>query len=498
MIRPVADEDRHPILVTVAVMLAALMQVLDTTIVNVALPSMAGMLSATQDQIAWVLTSYVVASAIMTAPTGWLAGRFGRRRVFMTAIASFTVASFLCGIAGSLTEIVVFRLLQGLAGAALVPLSQAILLDTYPREKHGVAMAIFGIGVILGPILGPTLGGYLTDLYSWRWVFFINLPVGVLAFTMVGTYVPGHDSSRPRPLDLYGFALLSLGIGALQLMLDRGQGQDWFSSMEIIIEAGIAGTAFYLYLVHAGFAKHPFVDLHLFRDRNFSIGVMLMFVMGVILLATMALIPPMVQALMGYPEMLTGLVLAPRGMGAMVSMILVSRLISRMDPRILVTTGFALMGGASWLMGSLYNLQMDTFTLVWTGILQGLGMGLIFVPLSTLAFSTLPAELRNEGTAVFNLMRNIGMSIGVSLVFTLLTRNIQINHAGLAAAITPWNENLALTPLLQNGDTAMQLLNGEITRQAAMVGYVYNFHFLAMMILLIAPLILLMRRPKYA
>src|SRR5690606_1779751 len=246
MIRPVADEDRHPILVTVAVMLAALMQVLDTTIVNVALPSMAGMLSATQDQIAWVLTSYVVASAIMTAPTGWLAGRFGRRRIFMTAIAAFTIASFLCGVAGSLGEIVAFRLLQGLAGAALVPLSQAILLDTYPREKHGVAMAIFGIGVILGPILGPTLGGYLTDLYSWRWVFFINIPLGILAFIMVGTYVPGHVNSRPRPLDLYGFVLLSLAIGALQLMLDRGQGQDWFGSMEIIVEAGIAGTAFYL------------------------------------------------------------------------------------------------------------------------------------------------------------------------------------------------------------------------------------------------------------
>lgn len=494
--RPEHDaDDIHPAMITIAVMLATLMQVIDTTIANVALPHMQGSLSATTDQVAWVLTSYIVASAIMTPPTGWLAGRFGRRRLFVTAIIGFVVASFFCGTATSLTEMVLFRVLQGVFGAALVPISQAILLDSYPKEKHGVAMAMWGVGIMLGPILGPTLGGYLTEYYNWRWVFWINIPVGVVAVTMTLAYVGETGRNRDRPFDWFGFAALSIGIGALQLLLDRGQGEDWFDSGEILLEAVLAAGGFYFFIVHSLFKKHSFIDLAMFRDRNFVSATATMFVVGIILLATMSLIPPMLQNLMEYPVITTGLVLAPRGVGAMFSMMVVSKLITRVDPRVPVAVGLLLVAAALNAMSG-FSVTMDTGLVIWTGVLQGLGLGLIFVPMSTIAFSTLPARMRTEGSGVFNLVRNIGSSVGVSLVFTLFARNSQVNHAVLSEHINPFNENLQqFAAAGLNGEHALALLNAEVSRQAAMIAFVDNFHLMMIIALLAIPLLLLMR-PK--
>ena len=318
-------------MITISVMLATVMQVVDTTIVNVALPHMQGSMSATQDQISWVLTSYIVAAAIMTPLTGVLADRMGRRRLFGAAVIGFTLASMLCGAATSLTQLVVFRALQGALGASLVPLSQAVLLDTYPKEKHGSAMALWGMGVMVGPILGPTLGGYLTEYYSWRWAFYINLPVGILALLGIAAFVPEGAKSPKRGFDFFGFALLSISIGALQLMLDRGNALDWFDSAEVVLEAATAALAFYLFMVHMFTADKPFIEPGLFADRNFVAGVLLMFTVGVLLLATMALLPPFLQSLLGFPVITAGYVLAPRGVGTMLAMMIVGRIVGKVD-----------------------------------------------------------------------------------------------------------------------------------------------------------------------
>ncbi|MGD8378361.1 MAG: DHA2 family efflux MFS transporter permease subunit [Gammaproteobacteria bacterium] len=496
---PRATNDVHPVMITVTVMLATIMQVIDTTIANVALPHMQGSLSATQDQVSWVLTSYIVASAIMTPPTGWLSGRFGRRRVFVAGIVGFTVASFLCGVSTSLDEIVLFRILQGVCGAALVPLSQAILLDTYPREKHGVAMAMWGIGIMIGPILGPTLGGYLTEWYSWRWVFFINVPVGIVAAMMTLSFVPETDQNRARSFDWFGFLILSLGIGALQMLLDRGQGEDWFASTEIIVETIIAALGFYVFLIHATLKEHPFIDLKMLKDRNFATGLTLMFVFGIVLLATMSLIPPFLQNLIDFPVVTTGLVLAPRGVGAMLSMMVVSRLIQKVDPRIPVTIGMLIVSFALYEM-SKFTLQVDTWTVVWTGFVQGLGLGQLFVPLSTIAFSTLPAEQRTEASGVFNLIRNIGSSVGISIVFTMLTRNTQVNHATLAEYITPYTQQLHHSPLAHvagpHSALGAAMLNGLVTRQAAMIAFADDFRLMMYIALSAVPLMLILRNNR--
>ncbi len=484
--------------ITFAVMLATVMQVLDTTIVNVALPHMQGAFSATEDQIAWVLTSYIVAAAVMTPPTGWLAARLGRKRLFLTSVAVFTIMSMLCGMAETLEEIVLFRLLQGMAGAALVPLSQAVLLDSYPRERHGSAMALWGVGIMVGPILGPTLGGYLTEFYSWRWVFYINLPVGILAFFSILTVVPETPRGRDRPFDMSGFILLSLGIAFLQLMLDRGQRNDWFASPEIVIEACIMGLAFYLYLAHSATTRHPFLDPALLRDRNFVMGLVFIFVVGIILLATIAILPPYLQSLMDYPVVTTGLVLAPRGVGTMVSMFLVGRLVNRVDTRWMIFTGFVLTTISLWMMAQ-FNLQISEGDVIWSGVVQGLGLGLIFVPLSTIAFATLEPRLRTEAAGIFSLVRNIGSSIGISVIFTLFSHNLQVNHASLAQHVGPFNP-LYQAPFLPpawdiHSSAGLMALNGEVTRQAALIAYLDDFRLMMLISLCTLPLVILLRRP---
>jgi DHA2 family multidrug resistance protein len=486
-------------LITVSVMLATIMQALDTTIANVALPHLQGSMSATQDQIAWVLTSYIVAAAIATPLTGFLAGRLGRTRLFLWSVAGFTVASGLCGAALTLQQIVAFRLLQGVFGASLVPLSQSVLLDTYPTERHGAAMAMWGVGVMVGPILGPTLGGYLTEYYSWRWVFYINLPVGILAFLGILAFVRETELDQRRRFDWTGFALLSVAIGALQLMLDRGESQDWFNATEIVVEAVVAGLCLYMFLVHMFTDERPFVEPGLFKDRNFSIGLLFIFIVGVILLATLALLPPFLQSLLGYPVLTTGYVLAPRGVGTMIGMLAVGRLTGRVDERLMILLGLGLTAASLWEMAG-FTTEVSTWTIVQTGVVQGLGLGFIFVPLSTVTFATLAPRLRNEGTAMFSLMRNIGSSIGISIMFTLLAQNGQSNHAALAELVTPFRGMLQkpwLPEAWNLGSTAgLAALNGEINRQAATIAFLTDFRLMMMVALAAAPLLLFLRGPR--
>jgi len=481
-------------MITFSIMLATIMQVVDMTIVNVALPHMQGSMSATQDQIAWVLTSYIVA-AIATPVTGVLAGRFGRKRLFITSVVGFTIASMLCGAATSLEQIVVYRVIQGLMGAALVPLSQAVLLDTYPRERHGSAMALWGMGVMVGPIIGPTLGGWLTEYYSWRWTFYINVPLGTLALLGVLAFLP-ETERRPGRFDYFGFALLAIAIGALQLMLDRGETEDWFASREIVLEAVLSGLALYLFVVHMFTARKPFLEPGLFKDRNFIAGLLLMFTVGVMLLATLALLPPFLQNLLDFPVVTAGLVLAPRGIGTMVAMLVVGRLIGKVDTRGLVLFGLAATAYSLWEM-TLFTTDVGVAEIVYTGVVQGVGLGFIFVPLTTVAFSTLDPSLRNEGTAMFSLIRNIGSSIGISLFVTLLGQRTQVSHAGLAEQVTPFRDTLRVPWLPEAWDFTTQAgalaLDNEVTRQALMMAYLDDFRIMTVVTLLAAPLLLLVR-----
>jgi len=484
-------------LLVVSVMLATLMQALDTTIANVALPSMQGSLSATQDQISWVLTSYIVAAAIATPATGWLASVLGRRRLLLIAIGGFTLASVLCGIATGIGEMVVFRLLQGLFGAALVPVSQSTLLDVFPREKHGAAMAMWGMGVMIGPILGPPLGGWLTDAYSWHWVFLINVPIGALGLLGVAASLPTDETKASR-FDWRGFGFLAVGIGALQLFLDRGEQQDWLSSVEIQVEAALAFLGFYLYAVHWYTNERAFVNLGLFKDRNFLASNVFIFVLGVVLFATMALLPPYLQSLMNYPVVTTGLLLAPRGVGTLFAMMLVGRLLARgVDARILAGIGMSLTAWSLWQMVQ-WSTDVPEHSIVTTGILQGLGLGLVFVPISTVAYSTLPVQTRTEAAGIFSLMRNIGSSVGISIVMTLLSRGTQVNHAELAARLTPFDSAAALHA--QAGLSAAQnlaMLNGEVTRQASAIAFLNDFWLMMVMTVLAIPMLLLLKPVRH-
>ncbi len=485
-------------LITTSIMLATIMQVIDMTIVNVALPHMQGAMSASQDQISWVLTSYIVAAAIATPLTGVLAARYGRKQLMLYSMAAFTLASILCGSATSLEEMVIYRLIQGAAGAALVPLSQAVLLDTYPREKHGSAMALWGMGVMIGPILGPTIGGYLTEYYSWRWAFYINLPIGALALLGTMAFLTETPRDKSRRFDFFGFALLSLSIGCLQLVLDRGESLDWFSSRTIIVSMVASGLALYMFLVHMVTAERPFIEPGLFKDRNFSTGLFLMLMMGVMLFSTLALMPPFLQNLLGYPVITAGLLLAPRGVGTMVAMFVVGRLIGRFDTRALLLFGFVLMALSLWQMAN-FSLNVGIWPVIYTGVLQGVGLGFLFVPLSTVSFSTLEPRYRNEGTAMFSLIRNIGSSIGISVVITVLGHQTQTSHAELGNVLGMFRAGMQTSVLPQIWDwttqTGVAALNGEVTRQAVMVAYLNDFRLMMYLTLAALPLVLLLRAP---
>jgi DHA2 family multidrug resistance protein len=493
-----AKDIANRIPITVALMLATVMNSLDSTIANVALPHIQGSVSASQDQTTWVLTSYIIATAIMTPLTGWLSVKFGRKNTFALSIAGFTVASMLCGIATSLPEIVMFRLAQGAFGAALIPMSQAVVLDIYPPRLYGRVMAIWGAGAILGPIFGPTLGGWLTDNLSWRWVFYINLPIGLMAFFGVWTFMDTDDGGGQRPFDFLGFGALVLFIGAFQLMVDRGPQADWFSSKEIWIEAIIAVIGLWAFIVQTLTAKQPFFHRALAMDRNFVTCTIFGFFVGIFLFSTMALMPPMLQNLMGYSVFESGVVTMPRGVGSFLAMFIVGQAVGRIDTRLILGVGLSLNGWAMWQM-SHWDLSMGQTPIVVAGVVQGLGIGLLFVPLSTLAFATLAPEHRAEGTSVYTLMRSLGSSIGISVMQALWTMNTSVVHSTLAGRVQPNDPALkaALAPAYSPASSAgLQALNGEVTRQSAMVAYVDDFKLMFFMTIALIPLLVIMRTPK--
>jgi len=484
------------VIITTCAVLATLIQALDSTIANVALPYMQGSFAASQDEINWVLTSYIVASAIMTAPTGFLASRFGRTRLYAGSIIGFTAASVLCGFAQSLDQIVFFRLLQGFAGAALVPISQAVMYDIYPKEKLGQAMSLWGMGVQIGPVLGPILGGWLTADYSWRWVFYINVPIGIIAATGLLICLRESPVSRAARMDWIGFGALSIAIATLQLVLDRGEELDWFSSREIMTEACIAGLGAYLFLVQSATAPKPFLSPKLLRDRNFVIASIFVFILGLTLFASLALLSPYLQKLMAYPVLTAGVVLAPRGIGTMAAMLISGRLVGRISVRLFVIIGFA-MNVCSLYATMQWTPDVSEQTIIWVGVLQGFSIGLVFTPLSTIVYASLPMELRNEAAGVYSLIRNLGSAIGIAVTGALLQTNIQINHQAIAQFVTPFSEGLrsGIVGQLWNpaSPAGVLALNEEITRQATIIAYENDFRLMMFLTLAVLPLAFLIR-----
>jgi len=486
------------VVVTIAVMMAVLLQVLDTTIANVALPHMQASLSATQDTINWVLTSYIVASAIALPIAGWLADKVGRKRLLVWSVIGFTVASVLCASALSLTEMVLFRAIQGVCGAFLIPLAQATLFDINPREKHGQAMALFGGGIMIGPILGPVLGGWLTDSYNWRWVFLVNLPVGVICTLLLVRFLPKTEQ-HARRFDMFGFILLAVAIGSLQLFLDRGAQKDWLQSWEIIIELGLAIGGFWMFVVHIVTAKEPLFERGMFADRNFATGLLFMAVTGVLLLAGLALLPPLLQNLYGYSVLQSGYLTAPRGVGTLISMLLAGRLVGKFDARLLVGIGVVLMGTSLWMMTG-FALDQPSMPVITSGVVQGLGLGLIFVPLQSLAFETLKPHLRTTAASLLNLARNVGGSVGISVVSAQLIRMSQVAHADLASNITsqtlPMVDPSLLERIAPGGVGALAIINLEINRQAVFIAYLDDFKLMMIVTFAVLPLLLIMRKAK--
>jgi DHA2 family multidrug resistance protein len=483
-------------LVTVCAMTATIMQALDTTIANVALPYMQGSLSASLDQINWVLTSYIVAAAIMTAPMGWLADRFGRKKLFIVCVAGFTISSLLCALAQNIEEIVLFRLMQGMAGAALVPLSQAVLLDAYTPEERGGAMAIWGIGVMLGPIMGPTLGAWLTDNYSWHWVFLINLPIGIITVGGLMLFMQETDRHEHLRFDWFGFLALAVGIGSLQLLLDRGEQVGWFGASEIWIEMIVSAVGFYYFFAHSLTTDEPFVRFEMFKDRNFVSGCVFMVVIGVVLFGTMALVTPFMQQLLGYPIQTAGFLLGSRGIGTLLTMMVAPRLMKMLETRWLILAGLALTGGTLHYFTG-FSLDTSQQTIVVTSIIQGVGLGLLFVPITTAAFGTLPGHLRTGGTAMLTLVRNIGSSVGISMVIANLTNETIYMHARLAAQVTPFNDALQMPDvnhiLNMATDTGRAMMDLIVTQQAAMIAYLNDYKLLMILTFAMMPLVLIIR-----
>ena len=483
-------------LLLVGIMAASLLQVLDTTIANVAIPHMQSTLGATSESITWVLTSYIVASAVAMPLTGWLADKVGGRRLFIASVAGFILTSMLCGMAQNLEEMVLFRALQGVAGAFIPALSQSFMLDTSRPSRHAQVMAIWGMGIMIGPILGPILGGWLTESANWRWVFYVNLPVGILALAILMAELPDRNGAARR-FDLFGFGILALSLASFQLLLDRGAHLDWFSSGEVWLYTFLAASAAWIAIVHMATAKNPLFDTVLFADRNFTLALSFMFVIGVVMFANMALLPPMLQGLFGYGVIDTGIVLMPRGVGVLISMQLSGLLIRRgIDARFVVATGFAITAFSQWQMAH-WSLGADNYHFILAGLFQGLGMGLVFIPLNVTAFSTLPPRLRTDGASLLNLVRSLGASVGISVTTILLANSVQRNHEELGARITAESVaglDLSTVDRFQSlGQTALVAIDAEINRQAAMIGYVNDFWLMMWMAIAAAPFAFLMR-----
>ena len=496
--RPALHTSNRPLL-TVGVMAATIMQILDSTIANVALPHMQATLGATTDTITWVLTSYIVASAVAIPMTGWLADRVGSRNLFLGSVVGFVAASMLCGLASTLPAMVAFRILQGIAAAFMNPLSQTVMMDINPPSKQASAMSIWGMGVMVGPILGPVIGGWLTENYDWRWVFYVNVPIGIACFAVLWALLPSRPITRRR-FDLFGFSMLALAISSLQLMLDRGTNADWFNSTEIWMEAAIAASAAWMFGAHLFTAKTPMFDRSLFANRNLMTGIFFMLVTGVLMMATMALLPPMLQSLFGYPVLDTGLLLVPRGVGIVAAMAVAGRLIARgVDPRLMVGLGLAIAAATLWEMTT-WTLMMGSSRFVVTGLVQGMGLGLIFIPLNIMAFATLSPAYRTEGSSLMNLARNIGASVGISVVTALLGASIQRNHEEIGARLPDTgltgSDPIVSAILGGSTDTALAMANGIVNQQAAMIGYLNDFKLMMILTIAALPLALLLKRPK--
>ena len=485
--------------ITAVVMSAALMQALDTTIANVALPHIQGSVSASQDEIVWVLTFYIVAAGMTMPLTAWLSERIGSRLVFLLSVGGFTIASALCGLAQTLDQIVGFRFLQGVAGAALIPLGQSLLLEVNPPARHGQALAAYSASMMLGPIMGPVLGGFFTDNYSWRWCFLINVPVGLVTFLGAWLFLPKKQPSHPPKFDVFGFATIAIAIGALQLMCDRGEINDWFGSAETWVEAIVAGLFFYLFVVHTLTAPQPIFSRALFRNRTFNASLVATVVVIGAVNASLALSPPMLQGVYGYPVLSTGLLMAPRGIGMMLTTVVVAPLMGRADLRVLLGLGLVIMAFSFWMMAG-FAPTMGSGPIIVSGFIQGVATTLVWTPITAIAFGALPAQLRGQGTTAWNVVRNTGGSAGISLVQALLTSNIQVAHSTIASHISP--DNPAVRQAFQRGadvglgPATAQALDAVMNRQASVIAYLDDFQLLAVAMLAMIPLLLLMRRPS--
>jgi DHA2 family multidrug resistance protein len=465
------------------------------SIANVSLPQMQGSLAASQDQIAWVVTFNLVATAVVTPMSGWLVSRFGRRRLMLYCVLGFAAASLMCGLAGSLESLVLFRIAQGGCGAPLVPVSQAVILDTYPKRQHGVVIAIFGMGAILGPIVGPVVGGYLSEAYNWRWVFYLILPFTVVAYLAVWLFIRDRETPVPIRLDWTGLVTLSMAVACLQLMLDRGERADWFDSPEIVIYASLALGGLYLFISHSLTARQPFLNPALLKDRNFAVGLVIVFVFGMLNFTPMTLLPPLLQNVSGYPDSVIGFILGARGSGTLLGFFFMIYA-SRFDPRILIASGFLLQAFAGWAMAQM-DVNLTTWDVFWATFVQGLGVGLLWVPITMVAFSTLKAEYVPEGTAVYHLLRNVGSSIHISLSIALVIRMARTSYAEMAPAVSPFNELLTMPWVsgAYNIDSvgALAAMSGELSRQATMIGYIDSFYFFSYTAIAVLPLVFLIR-----
>jgi len=498
---PVAVPGLRRNMVTICAMTATIMQALDTTIANVALPYMQGSLSASQDQINWVLTSYIVAAAIMTAPVGWIANRFGRKRTFIICSGGFTIASAMCGLAQDINQMVLFRLLQGVFGAALVPLSQAVMLDSYALHERAKAMGIWGMGVMMGPIMGPSLGAWLTETYSWHWVFLVNLPFGI--FTVLGLLVFMDESRNDRELrfDWFGFTALAVGIGALQIALDRGEQLGWLESNEITAEFIISIIGFYYFFAHSLTTDKPFIQFALFKDKNFVGGCVFMAVMGLVLFSTMALSSPFLQNVIGYPIITAGLLLASRGCGTFVAMMLVGRMMRYIEARTLIIAGLSLTCLSLFYMTN-WTDQTGVNEIVVLSVVQGFGFGLVFVPLSTVAFLTLPDHLRTDGTSMLTLMRNVASSIGISLVISQLTEGTRRTYAVLSQHVNPFNHAMQMPDvrgMIDMGtDKGRAVMDAIVNLQAQIIAFSQDYQMVMIFTLCAIPLTIMIGSSKAA
>ncbi len=505
-----AVSDINPWLVAISVMFGTFMEVLDTTVVNVSLPHVAGSLAATVEEATWALTSYLVANAIILPLTGWLARQFGRKRLLLSAVAGFTVSSFLCGLAPNLATLIIFRIVQGATGGTMQPLSQAVLLEAFPPQDRGKAMGFWGLGIVVAPMLGPVIGGWLTDNYSWRWVFYINIPVGILAVIMIQAFIfdPPYLRSRAKGIDYWGIGLLAVGMASLQIMLDKGQQEDWFGSDFIRTLAVITVVSLTLFVYHELKTRDPVVQLRVFRIRTFAVGVFLMTMVGFVLYGSLVLLPIWLQTLLNYPALRAGIAMAPRGMGSFIAMPLVGAIVARLDPRKLLGVGIVGTAYSLYALSEL-NLQAGYWDIFWPQFLQGIALALLFVPLTTTTMDPIPKEETGNATSLFNLMRNVGGSVGIAMSNAMLARKQQFYMSQLGEHITPYNQQaMQMLDDLRRGfiasgsdvttatKQAYAAIGGLVQRQASMLAFLHVFQLLALVFLIVAPLLILMKRPK--